>query len=198
MKGYSFGIITNYAKPDKLISTVESIRKLNIPDYEIRIAVDGKNEGFLGKLRNQVASGARYDHLIITDDDVIFHDNFYNELLKYGEDYDILLPELLNPDGTRLWDWCEYGGPNGHQILECNVPDNGYVVTPGGCIIMKSKVFDRVKWNETIKYYSDPGEDYEYSMRLHGAGYILKHCSKAVVIHNDPRYHQQGKVVIRE
>src|SRR5262245_8813945 len=96
--GYSFCIITNGKKPEKLRTEIESIRALNIPNYEILLggeppagfgdlkvvpAVDAARNGRLGEMRNRLIEAARYDHLVIADDDLIFHPDFYLGLLHY-------------------------------------------------------------------------------------------------------------------
>lgn len=198
MNGISFCIITDFRRPEKLAHQIESIRALGIPDYEIRVAVDGPRTGYLGRLRNQAASGARFDVLVITDDDVYFHDDFYTGLLEYGDDWDILLPRLLNPDGSRLFDWCTFGGPTGHHMRPYGTPDDGYAVPTGGVIILRQAVFERVRYSESMKFYEGIGEDYDYGQRLHAAGYVLKSNPLSTLTHDDPTYYSpDGLIVLR-
>ncbi|MDD2944147.1 MAG: glycosyltransferase, partial [bacterium] len=120
--GYSFCIITNGAKPDKLRQTISSIIAQKMPSSEILVAgilpseispenltyipmKDAADNGRLGDMRNAMCRQARFDHLIVADDDMIFHEDFYPGLLKFGEDYDLLSPRILNCDGSRYWDW---------------------------------------------------------------------------------------------
>jgi len=202
MNGYTFGIITNGKRAEKLSNEVGSILRLNIPKFEILVcgimpslclmpsvqfieAREAAAEGRLGYLRNQLAKFANYDHLIIADDDMLFAPDFYQGLLKFGEDYEVQCCRLLNPDGTRNWDWVTKGGKRGHCLIEY-WEDDPYIYVSGGRIIMKRFVFDKVQWNDQLGFNQE--EDIDFSQRLHEAGISIKMNPYAVMIHDDPSY----------
>jgi hypothetical protein len=184
---------------------------LNIPVYEILIAgelpagmpVDGfiyhalpdaARHGRLGEMRNFLCSQARYENLVVADDDMVFHADFYKGLLEFGPDYDVLAVRLLNPDGTRYWDWASFGGPCGHRLLDYGSDDPDVYVTGGLCII-RTAVAKSVQWNENLVFYQN--EDADFSRRLRLAGYTIKFCPHATVLHDDKRYTQSGNQVLR-
>lgn len=189
---YSFCLITDNQEPGKLEREIASIQALGIGDYEIHIAIDEKMTGRLGMLRNRACAASSGDVLIVADDDLVFHDDFYQGLLEYGDDWDVLSCKILNPDGSRFWDWkahdghdwlLEYGETSPHQSLT------------GGLTIMKRWVWDKVKWNEQIGFYQM--EDVDFTARLKAAGVRIEFNPHSTVTHDDARYTQQGRFVIR-
>ncbi|MDD2273743.1 MAG: glycosyltransferase [Desulfuromonadaceae bacterium] len=209
--GYSFCIITNGKRLAKLRAELDSIRALAIPNYEILIAgelplgmtaegfayypmPDAARNGRLGEMRNLLCAKARYNHLIVCDDDLLFQTDFYQGLARFGEDYDVLCVKLLNADGTRYWSWATVGGPKGHVLLEYNETDPFLYVT-GGLCIMKSWVAGKVQW-DPVRGMNEL-EDVDFSRRLQAAGIRIDLCPDATVIHNDWRITQVGKQVFR-
>lgn len=199
--GWSFLIITNGKRPGKLRREIESIQALNIPACEILVggeppaslpagvgtapAVDAARNGRLGEMRNVLTAAAHYDHLVVVDDDFIFHSDFFSGLQNYGEDWDVLAVRILNPDGTRFWDWATHGGPRGHVLLNYDEQDE-HVYNTGGLCLLKSYVADRVKWDDGRGFYQ--GEDVDFASRLRAAGYRPKFNRHSTTTHDDPRY----------
>lgn len=200
----SFCIITDGKEPDKTNSMIESIHELEIPDYEIVIsgAWDGEADtyvparreahaGNLGKMRNLACRIAVGDILVVCDDDLIFHADFYKGLVSFG-DFEILSCRILNPDGSRFWDWKTHNsGVNTLIDYDQTSPD---ISLTGGLAIMKREVFERVQWDESRGFYQC--EDVDYSDRLKAAGIKIEMNSKSTVTHN-ARYTQRGKHIYR-
>ena len=208
VSGYSFCIITNGKRPEKLQREIESIRALNIPQCEIVVGGDipsgldqvtlvslpeAARAGQLGVMRNRLVERAKYDHVIVADDDLLFQPDFYRGLLEFGEDYDVQCVPFLNPDGTRYWDWATSGGPRGHALLPYDQTDPHVYVT-GGLCIMKKAVADRVKWDEQLGFYQ--AEDSEFSSRLHQAGIHIRFNPHSTVVHDDPHHTQVDNFVV--
>jgi hypothetical protein len=190
--GYTFVIITDSDEPEKLEREIESIHALSMPAYEILTVRDVDRSGKLGKLRNAGCRQSLFDHLVVADDDMIFHDDFYRGLQAYGEDYDVLSCKLLNPDGTRYWDWkAHQDGKN--WLLEYGETSPLVSVT-GGLVIMKIWVFDMVQWDERRGFYQE--EDVDFSNRLKKAGIRISFNPYSTVTHEAP-YTQVGGAVIR-
>ena len=208
--GHSFCIITNGKRPAKLRQEIESIRALKIPAVEILVGGDvpaGLGEdvivlplpeaaqaGRLGEMRNRLVERARFDHLVVADDDMIFHADFFSELKQFGEDYEVLCTRLLNPDGSRFWDWATVGGPRGQTILDYDESDP-FVYVTGGLCVMKASVADRVQWDAGRGFYQS--EDVDFSRRLQAAGVSIRFNPHSTVTHNDARYTLDGPVVVR-
>lgn len=207
--GFSFCIITNGKRPEKLGRLLDSIRALAIPEVEILLAgeppegfaeadvtvvprEDAARNGRLGEMRNAMTRIARHDHLVVTDDDMIFHPDFHTGLQQFGDDWDVLCCRLLNPDGTRYWDWTTHGGPRGHILLEYDEYDP-YLYITGGLCIMKAHVADQVQWDDHRGFYQM--EDVDFSHRLTAAGFRVRFNRFSTVTHDDPRHHQVGQIV---
>ncbi|MFO1497104.1 MAG: glycosyltransferase [Verrucomicrobiota bacterium] len=208
--GWSFCIITNGKRPAKLLREIESIRALQIPVYEILVggappeglpadvgqvpAADAARNGRLGEMRNKLTAAARYDRLVVVDDDFIFHSDFIIGIQSLGDDWEIACPRILNPNGTRYWDWATHGGANGHALLDYGQPDDHIYVT-GGLCVMKATVADRVKWDDQRGFYM--GEDLDFSARLRAAGIRICSNPRSTATHDDGRYTQMGKAIER-
>ena len=206
----SFIIITDGKRPDKFKRLIYSIINQNVPEFEIIISgrlshydlsfiqtldnsnihyVDSKkeaDEGKLGQMRNRGCEKARYDLLIVSDDDMVFQDGFYQAISSYEVYFDVLCPRILNPDGTRFWDW-SIKNSNEHRLIEYNEIHKDQYITGGMCI-MKAKTFKQVRWNSDLGFYE--GEDVDFSQRLHKEKMVIMFCPEATVIHDDHRYTQ--------
>jgi hypothetical protein len=215
--GVSFCIITDGRRPALLREEIDSIAALALPACEIIVAGIVTDEtaaslgavteprvtvlpaaafargGHLGALRNLACAHARYDTLVVADDDMHFHSDFAAALEPLRDDADIVCVRLLNPDGTRYWDWATYGGPRGHVLLDYGEPDTHVYVT-GGLAIMRATVHDAVRWDSARGFYA--GEDLDWSARVRAAGFRIRHCPRATVTHNDTRYTQRGIGVV--
>lgn len=207
--GLSFCIITDGRRRRKLRREIESIRRLGIPNYEILVGGivpsrlggvraialrEAALEGRLGAMRNRLAEQARYDRLVICDDDLVFHRDFFEGLCRFGDDYDVLSVRTLNPDGSRYWDWCTSGGPEGHRLLDyAETSDHVYI---GGCFcLLRAEVLDRVRWSDELRFYE--AEDVDFSQRLKAEGFSIRFCPDGTVTHSDFRYRQRGHRVTR-
>jgi hypothetical protein len=209
--GVSFCIITDGSRPLQLRNEVESIIALNIPEFEILIGgkpaldlvhpaiqsvpmIELAHEGRLGALRNGLCRRARFDLLVVADDDLRFEPDFYTGLQAFPGDYDVLCVRFLNPDGSRYWDWAAHRGKLEHVLLDYDATDDHVYVT-GGLCIMKASVLRTVQWDETLRI--GQGEDVDFSRRLHAAGLRIAFNHRCTVIHDDPRNTQVGNVVAR-
>lgn len=210
----SFCIITNGCRLRKLNNLLDSIEMLQIPRCEVIISgslnsipdksslniVYCKNEfsakhGFLGKMRNDAVKSARYDLLVIVDDDVTFENDFYTELMQFLENnsFDVLCTRFLNPDRSRYWDWAIENDKEQKLIkYQQNHPD--VYVTGGRCII-KRDIALKVPWNESLGFYEK--EDVDFSKRVKHAGYSITINPRLTIIHNDWRYTQRKDMVRR-
>lgn len=208
LAGFSFCIITDGRRPALLREEIESIKALALEPSEIIvvgnvpasvtddvITIDAPDLAFAGRLgamRNRACERARFDRLIVADDDMFFHPSFAAGMQAADDAFDVLCVRLLNPDGTRFWDWATIGGPRGHRLLDYGETDDHVYIT-GGLAIMRAYVHDRVPWDEARGFYQ--GEDVEWSARVRAAGFRIGFNAQATVTHRDARYTQQGHVM---
>jgi len=204
---YSVCIITNGKRIGKLTRLIGSINLQRFPEYEIIVCgllpdemiwrpfrfieCDGASRGKLGLLRNTAARMAKYDHLLILDDDMFLHADFYPGLMKFGEDYDLLSCKILNPDGSRFWDWNIHN--NGDYLMDYT-ETSPLVSLTGGFTLMKKEVFERVQWSETLGFYEM--EDVDFTERVKREGFSIKFNPLSTVTHDAP-YTQCGNGVRR-
>ncbi len=220
----SFIIITNGIKSEELLLQVKSITSQNIPNYEIIIVgktnhkfdlpqisfiEDSYNadRGSLGGLRNKACEVAKYNNLVISDDDMLFTKDWYVNLLK-SSDFEILTTCIRNPDGTRFWDNACYMSPvHGHINLNYNEEDDYKYMSGGQSWLIKKSVWEKVKWDEELLIYKMKNlqdyskglhnEDTDFALRCRNSGYKIVHDPDIVVYHNDITYTGIGKVVRR-
>ncbi len=211
--GYSFGIITNGKRNEKLANLIESIRNQNLPEerYEILIAgcVDkirtdygirkfpmdrAASEGRLGAMRNVLARAAVFNKFVSLDDDFLLHPKWAEAVEDINGDFDIATGIIVNPDLSRYCDWVNI--IENYTFLRAyhEAFDKCQYVT-GGYGIYKDFIFQDHAWNDDLGFYQ--GEDVSFSKRLFDAGYQLKFVPKAVVMHDDENYRQKGYGVIR-
>ncbi len=211
--GVSFCIITDGRRREQLRSTItgilaqadgatEVILSGDVPDElmaelptSVRVVpcVDAAHTGRLGAMRNAACSAAQYDLLVVCDDDMRFAPDFCVQLRRVPrESYDVLCVRLLNPDGSRFWDWATFGGPRGHCLLDYDETDDHVYVT-GGLAIMHAAVFAEVPWDDARGFYQ--AEDVEWSSRVRAAGFRIGFDPLPQVTHADARYTQHGRVL---
>ena len=201
--GVSFCIITDGRRHDQLLAEIVSIRALELPAYEIIVSgalstpidgitfVDSTDDalsGRLGAMRNRACAVARFDRLVVADDDLRFHRDFAI-IADRRLSYDVLCVRILNVDGTRYWDWATTGGPQGHRLLAYDEQDPHVYVC--GCLaVMHHRVHDAQQWAEDRGFYQ--AEDVEWSERVQAADFRIEHTALATVTHCDERYTQRG------
>lgn len=205
--GVSFCLITDGRRPARLHEELASIRALALSPVEIIVVghvPPGLGEdvmviqrpdlalaGRLGAMRNVGCAAASHAILVVADDDMLFHPEFAEPLREEGE-WDVLCVRLLNPDGTRYWDWATIGGARGHTLLDYDERDD-FVYVTGGLAIMRARVHDAVPWDDDRGFYQ--GEDVEWSSRLRAAGVRIRFDVRGRVTHQDARYTQDGRVM---
>ena len=185
-------IITDKQEPEKLAKAIDSIRALKVPGAELFVVEDRHRSGRLGALRNTGCRMTNNPVVVVSDDDIYFHPDFYEGLQKYGDDFDILSCKILNPDGSRYWDWkINVNGKN--ELLDYDKTSENQSLT-GGLTIMKRRVFEKVQWDETRGFYQE--EDVDFTKRARAAGYRIAFNKNSTVTHDGP-YTQAEKWVLR-
>jgi hypothetical protein len=212
-KGYSFGIITNGQRREKLADLIESIYRQNLTRdrYEILIAGSveqlqlppdirtfpmdkAASEGRLGAMRNVLARAAAFNKFVCLDDDFLLHPQWADAIEEIKGDFDVATGIIVNPDLSRYCDWVNIIENFTFLRAYHETFDKCQYVT-GGYGIYKDIIFEEHSWNDELGFYQ--GEDVSFSKRLFDAGYQLKFIPKAIVMHDDERYRQKGYGVIR-
>lgn len=211
--GYSFGIITNGKRNEKLYRLIDTIASQDLaPDrYEVLVAgcvaeldhdiglrtfpmEDAAEEGRLGAMRNVLGKSARFNKFVCLDDDFLLHPGWTQAVEAIGDDFDVATGIILNPDLSRYCDWVNI--IENYTFLRSYSErfDKCQYVT-GGYGIYKDYILSEHSWNDKLGFYQ--GEDVSFSRKLFNAGYKLKFIPRAIVMHDDERYRQKGYGVVR-
>ncbi len=206
---FSFCIITDGKEPIKLLSELLSIHSQTAQASKEVIVVGRMNPifmrvwdtyagkyqffdasisadlGQLGAMRNYACSKASGHYLIVSDDDILYAPDFLVGIMRLGE-FDVAASHIINPDGSRFWDWATFGGPNGHHLLDYNNQDDSYVYVTGGLMTMRRRVFEAVQWSDRLGFYEN--EDIDFAVRLHQAGLCIVYNPLSTAIHMDETY----------
>lgn len=205
----SFCIITAGTRPKLLNLVIKSIQAQNISNYEIIVvgrhtpepgiiyvpAEEAADCGHLGRMRNLGVTRAQYNHIVILDDDILLTSTWYQALLDFGDNFDILTSRILLPDGTRYWDHATIDGPKGQILLQSNEQDDQYVYMSGGTAwVMKDYVARSVFWNETLKFYQK--EDVDFTRKCQQKGFCISYNPNSVAYHCAAKYTRLGRLVL--
>jgi Glycosyl transferase family 2 len=203
--GYSFCIISNGRRREKLRQLIDSIRWQQIPTYQIIVAgkaesrddiiyipmEEAAREGKISLMRNTAAEHSKYDCIVFLDDDIVLTPTWIDGVVKALPTTDLIATRLLNLDGTRHWDWASTGGQRGQILLDYNTRDS-FIYLTGGNIIAKAYVWETVRWDPNLGYGEK--EDVVFSRDAFMKGFNCKPCTESTSIHNDERYTQIGRV----
>ncbi len=188
----SFVIITDNKEPEKLKRAIESIKALKVPGAELILVEDRFLTGKLGHLRNIGCEQANNPILVVSDDDIYFHEDFYTGLLQYGDDFDVLSCKILNPDGSRYWDWKIH--ENGlNELLDYDQTDERQSMT-GGLTIMRRQVWEAVRWDDERRINQE--EDVDWTLRVKAAGFRVQFNPHSTTTHDGP-YKQVERWVVK-
>ena len=118
---FTFGIITNGTEDDKINEIIDSIEVQNIPNYEIIVVGNSKvirnktevikfdetiKKSWITKKKNIVTNCASFENIVYLHDYIKFDNAWYTGFLKFGNNFDLCMTKIVNPDETRYRDWC--------------------------------------------------------------------------------------------
>lgn len=148
----TFGIITFDDSSTYMEEVIQSIVQQNIPEYEI-IIVGGtqsyghthipfneeSHRGWITKKKNLVTQNAKYDIIVYLHDYIALNEGWYQGFLKFGDDWDVCMTQMVNVDGTRYRDWAAWDDPSlpvlGTGIMKEKWCPNGIQLQGGpGCM----------------------------------------------------------------
>ena len=118
---FTFGIITNGTEDDRINKIIDSIEEQDIPNYEIIIVGNSKvcrsrtqiiefdeniKRSWITKKKNIITDYANFENVVYLHDYIEFDKDWYAGFLKFGNDFDLCMTKIVNPDETRYRDWC--------------------------------------------------------------------------------------------
>ena len=209
---WTFGIITVYEDKERLLDIIDSIRRMNIPEYEILFVGGGDSSDIEGndirkidfdesekplwitRKKNILVQNAKYDNVVVMHDYNKFDVNWYTSFKEFGTDWDIcscpqfLITGMRNPMDWSLWDKPGYGRAWSLDYRDWSQTE--YMYISGGFFIVKKHVMIEEPLNEELLWNQE--EDVEWSMRVRNK-YIMKCNGDAIVRHNKWHRHAGPK-----
>ena len=200
---FTFGIITVYENKQRLQEIIESIRNLNIPEYEILFVgggdssdIDGEDirkidfdesikERWITKKKNILVKEAKYENIVLMHDYHIFDKDWYKNFVEFGTDWDICsCPQYLITGSRNPMDWSLWDKPGHGRAWSLRYDDwsqTQYMYISGGFFIVKRHVMIEEPLDESRGWNEE--EDVEWSYRVRDK-YVMKCNGKSIVRHN--------------
>ena len=149
---FTFGIITSSGSNQWVPKMIDSIVKLNIPEYEILIVGEScipnpevnanplpikyiefdesVKDKWITRKKNLITENAKYDNIVYTHDYHIFDDNWYQGFLKFGDDFKVCSNIILNDDGSRYrdWMWWDWPGAKYSHNDQISIPNSEHLL----------------------------------------------------------------------
>ena len=209
---WTFGIITVYEDKERLLDIIDSIRRMNIPEYEILFVGSGDSSGIEGsdirkidfdesikplwitRKKNILVQNAKYENVVVMHDYNKFDVDWYESFKKFGTDWDIcscpqfLITGMRNPMDWSLWDKPGYGRAWSLDYRDWS--QTQYMYISGGFFIVKKHVMLEEPLNEELLWNQE--EDVEWSMRVRNK-YVMKCNGTAIIRHNKWHRHAGPK-----
>jgi len=221
---FTFGIITGgeknhrealsnkevIARIKKIIETIESQK---ISKYEI-IIVGGLNDyqdfnyvkhfeftekgnPWITRKKNIITQNASFENVVYMHDYYSLDKDWYSSMLAYGNNFKILMNQILDINNNRYHDWeiVDFFEP-GVSLLPYEVKDlTKFQYINGGFWIAKKNVMLEFPLNETLGWGS--GEDLEWSSRVK-TRYCFELNEKAKIRLLKPRFIGSERKVLTE
>jgi len=212
---FTFGIVTSGNSDDRIEKIVESIKQLEIPQYEIIIVGNSKlnglnvipfdesiKSGWITKKKNIITENAKYENIVYLHDYIVFDKDWYNGWLKFGDKYHACMNVIKNQDGTRYRDWTLM--PNsfpvdiGNNLLlpYYETRFQKYMYFSAAYFVAKKSVMKEFPQNnnlvwgqaEDIEWSNRYKTKYDFSMNPHSTVILLKYANPVFVEMSDDMY----------
>lgn len=195
---WTFGLVTNGKRKELITKALSSIRKLNIPHYEIIICGTyyGKTapdinyipftkydeRGWITQKKNIICENARYENIVVIHDRIYFDQDWFEGMKRWGNYFDVLSCPIFLPSKKKIFINWETVGPDWkkdddsklfHSNAHLDPSDwDPHVYVGGAIIILKKSIWKLEKWNKNL-FWGD-AEDIEYSLRQHERGIMIR------------------------
>lgn len=224
LMNFTFGIVTSGAADDNVNVVIDSIEKLNIPEYEIIVVgnsyVSRENTtivpfdenvrpAWITRKKNIITQLARYENVVYSHDYIVYNHDWYQGWVEYGSDYKVCMNRILNADGTRYRDWCIW--PHNNNFVDgivtrqrgCLIPYDmthlsKYLYFSGAYWVGKKDVMTEFPLNENLLW--GQSEDVEWSMRIREKYKfsINKNSSVQLLKYKDRAFDESDELTIQQ
>ena len=192
------------------------VGKCNVEGIKIISFDETKKRNWITKKKNLITENSKYENIVFIHDYIEFCDGWYEGMLSFPQDFDILTNKILNIHGKRFRDWCLFTGflagcYNVHKHKNCdeiiktgcllpyemisNEKLNKYIYLSGQYFIVKKEVMIKYPLNENLVWAH--GEDVEWCERVSNE-YLFKFNKNSTVKlmkeKNEPDWQKECKI----
>jgi hypothetical protein len=198
---FTFGITTDYKNIVQLNEVINSIRDLNIPEYEILVIGnkdyahyqdttyiyfnEDEKSGWVTRKKNILVEHALYENVVLLHDYFVFDKDWYNSFSAFGNEWDICSCQQQLITGKRHFtDWVTWDDPiypRWSALPYHEWSRTQYMYMSGGFMMVKKHVVMDNPFDEDLMH--GQAEDVEWSLRVRDK-YIMKCNGNAIVKHN--------------
>lgn len=188
---WSFGIVSNGSKNDRVLNIINQIISFKIPQFEILICgpkpsedlpevvkIIGDTELYfdvripISKKKNKIVDEASYNNLVIMHDRISFENDWYQKICEYGNHFDQLCMPILDEDTQtlRINDWLKIDSDlsdfiNAKGDILSYKDWSPFVFVDGGFMLIKKHIIAKTKLNPFLNW--GEMEDVNLSQRLY-------------------------------
>jgi hypothetical protein len=196
---WSFGIVSDGRKNDRILNIINQIKQFSIPNFEIIICgpppadnlpefvkIVGDTDLYfdsripISKKKNRIIENATFNNLVLFHDRFSFPEDWYKNICLHGNYFDCLSIKILDEDTQthRIQDWMGTSLDH-YDFLKINpkiynLQYNQWIPNwnvNGGFMIIKKHLIERVKLNPFLNW--GECEDGDLCRRLDADGLCL-------------------------
>ena len=200
---FTFGIITAGGADETLRTVIDTIRVLQIPNYEIIIVGKTDHQGtdiinisfneteknaWITRKKNIICQEAKYENIVLLHDYISFDKDWYTGFLSYGSDFDVCVNKIKTIDGRRFRDYTIYGDDipepfHSRALIPYDYTNNNLnklIYISGSYYLIKKYIALKYPLNEEFCW--SQGEDLEFSFRMRTNNILMK-CNPNSTVH---------------
>ena len=117
---FTFGLVTSGTSDQSVNLVIDSIERLNIPEYEVLVVGNSSvtrnntriipfdesvRRAWITRKKNLITENAKSENVVYSHDYIVYENDWYEGWLNYGDDYKVAMNRILNADGSRYRDW---------------------------------------------------------------------------------------------
>lgn len=193
INSWTFGIVSDGRKNDRIMSIINRIFSFGIPNFEVIICGPAPSDKLpmnvkilddtdlyddkripISRKKNRIIKNAKFDNLVIIHDRIMLSENWFLQIKNNGNYFDAIIPAILDEtnhnlhvnDGTSI---PTYETHNKYTLPTYGVSWNQDLFIDGGIIIIKRQVATTIP----IAPYLNWGEreDVQFSRNLYINGF---------------------------
>ncbi len=201
---WTFAIITDGRQDLRISKIIDSIESNNIPEEDYEVLVIGnsgiirkntsviefdesKKKAWITRKKNLAAEQAKFSNMLIIHDYISITQEWYSGFEIFGEDWDVAMCKIAQPNGIRFRDWVtwqEDGGPNTIKFLDYkdhslikSMYISGSLMIVKKEFLMKNPLDETKRWgqSEDVAWSLINRDKWNYRMNPSSTALLLKH-----------------------